>query len=72
LTLVPVTGGHTDIEDEEESGKFRTMLNFLLGIGGGPEGGGMPRDVFRVVLDLLMPAWDPLRKCGGAGAPVQG
>jgi len=24
----------------------------------------MPRDVFRVVLDLLMPFWDPLRRKG--------
>jgi len=55
----------TPVGNDEEGRKFRTMLYVLLGIGvGGPEGGGMPRDVFRVVLDLLMPTWDPLRKCG--------
>ena len=31
-------------------------------MGGGPKGEGMPRDVFRVVLDLVMPFWDPLRR----------
>ena len=36
----------------------RSMLASLLGMGGA----GMPRDVFRVVLDLLMPTWDPLRR----------
>jgi hypothetical protein len=35
----------------------------------GPEGKGMPRDVFRTVLDLLMSAWDPLRR-GVAGAEM--
>jgi CheY-like chemotaxis protein len=47
-------------EADEEGHKFRTMMAFFLGIGGGPEGHGMPRDVFRVVLDMLMPSWDPL------------
>jgi len=42
------------------------MLAFLVGMEGGPKGGGMPRDVFRVVLDMLMPTWDPLRR-GVAG-----
>jgi len=66
LALMPVASGQIDGEDEDEgeARKFRTMLTFLLGMGGGPKGDGMPRDVFRVVLDLLMPAWDPLRKCG--------
>jgi len=32
----------------------------------------MPRDVFRVVMDLLMPTWDPLgRKNAGAEPSVQ-
>jgi len=72
LALMPATNDHTNGEDEEEGRKFRTMLTFLLGMGGGPEGNGMPRDVFRVVLDMLMPVWDPVRKRGGAGPPVQG
>lgn len=62
VVLQPMTGGQTDGEDEEEDRKFLTMLAFLLGTGGGPEGEGMPRDVFRVMLDLLMPSWDPLRR----------
>jgi len=74
VALQPVPGGQVDGEDEDEveARKFRTMLDFLLGMGGGPKGDGMPRDVFRVVLDLLMPAWDPLRNRGGAGPPLQG
>ena len=59
VTFVPVMGGHGG--ENEESQKLRTMLAFVLAIGGGPEGHGMPRDVFRVVLDMLMPRWDPLR-----------
>jgi hypothetical protein len=42
------------------------MLGFLLGLEGGPVGEGMPRDVFVVVMDLMMPSWDPLQ-CGLAG-----
>jgi len=74
VALQPVRSGQVDGEDEDEveARKFRTMLDFLLGMGGGPEGDGMPRDVFRVVVDLLMPAWDPLRNRGGAGPPLQG
>lgn len=34
------------------------MLAWLVAM----EGGGMPRDVFRVVLELVMPWWDPLRR----------
>lgn len=30
----------------------------------------MPRDVFRVVLDMLMPRWDPLRAGPGSAASV--
>ena len=71
VALVSVADSHTDGEDEEDGRKFRTMLTFLLGIGGGPENDGMPRDVFRLVLDLLMPAWDPLRKCRGAEQQLQ-
>lgn len=56
-----------DNHDEDEEGrKLRTVLAFFVGMGGGPKDEGMPRDVFRVVLDFLMPSWDPLRR--GAGA----
>ena len=58
VALAPVTGDQNDDE-------LRTILAFLVGM----EGGGMPRDVFRVVLDLLVPPWDPLRrKAQGGGA----
>ncbi len=53
-------------EEREEGRKLRTTLTFLLGLGGGPQGEGMPRDVFRVVLNMLMPPWDPLRRGVGA------
>lgn len=63
--MAPLTEGE---EDDEEDGRrqFHNLMTFVLGMGGGPEGGGMPRDVFRVVLDLLMPKWDSLRR-GVAG-----
>lgn len=47
------------------------MLTFLLGMGGGPKGCGMRRDVFWKVMDLLMPDWDPLRKHDFAAQALQ-
>jgi hypothetical protein len=61
----------TDDQDKEEDRKLRTMLSFLLEMDGGPEGEGMPRDVFRVVLNLLMPSWDPLRRGTGGEQPMR-
>ena len=49
-------------DEDEESRKLRTLLAFLIGMQGGPEGEGMPRDVFRVAMDLLMPSWDAFRR----------
>jgi len=71
VVLTPVMDDRIDEEEEgeekgEEYNKLRTLVAFLLGVEGGPDGEGMPRDVFRVVLDLLMPSWDPLRR-GVAG-----
>lgn len=66
VTMAPLTDG----QDEEEARKFCSMLSFLLGVDSGPEGEGMPRDVFRVVLDLLMPSWDPLRRRPGGEQPM--
>ena len=43
-------------------------MAFLLGVKVGATE-GMPRDVFLLVLDFLMPSWDPLRR---VGSPVQG
>lgn len=62
-TLLPRKAKNgSQYEDGEESRKLRIMLAFVCGMGGGAEGEGMPRDVFRVVMDLLMPSWDPLRR----------
>ena len=52
VVLSPVMDGPNDDE-------LRTMLAWLVGMEGG---GGMSRDVFRVVLELLMPWWHPLRR----------
>jgi len=49
-------------DEDEESRKLHTLMAFILGVQGGPESTRMPRDVFRVVLDMLMPLWDPLRR----------
>jgi hypothetical protein len=75
VTLMPVTGGQDEDDDEEkeEDRKLRSLIASLLGVEGGWENAGMPRDVFRVVLDLLMPSWDPLRRkdAGAAPPPLQ-
>jgi hypothetical protein len=67
VELTPVPGG----QNQQKLGKSRklcNMLAFLIGKGGS-SGARMPRDVFRVVLDLLMPPWDPLRRKGaGTGS----
>ena len=53
----------------KEDCKLRNLVAVLLGMEGGPKGEGMPRDVFWVVLDLLMPTWDPLRCKNAVAAP---
>lgn len=40
---------------------MRKLVAFVLGIKGGPGNAGMPMDMFRLVLDMLMPSWGPLR-----------
>ena len=60
VALVAVAGGHD--EGEEEASKLRSMVGFLLGIGDGPESKSVSARVFRVVLVLLVPSWDPLCK----------
>jgi hypothetical protein len=64
MELAPLVGGHND-EVEQEGRKFRKTLAFLTRM----EGGGMLRDVFRVMIDLISPSWDPLRRAstGGGG-----
>ena len=44
-----------------------TFVAFLLGMGVGPGGRGMPRKAFLVVLDMLMPTWGPLRGTSTVG-----
>jgi len=72
VTMASVTGGQNN-EHEEEDRDLRTTLAFLFGMEGGPKGEGMPRDVFRDVMDMFMPSWDPLRLgIVGTGASVTG
>lgn len=63
MTLMLVVGGHDDTA--EESRKLFTMLAFLVGEAAGAGGKVMPGGVFLIVMDMLMPSWDPLR--GDAG-----
>lgn len=67
-TLVRVTLPHKGTGGRYELSR---LIVFLLGMGGGSRGEGMPRDVFLVLVDLVAPSWDPLRKRGGAGPPLQ-
>jgi hypothetical protein len=66
--LVPLTDGQVDGEDDEEGRKLRTTLAFMCGLGRE----AMPRDVFRVVMDLLMPFWDPHRRKDAGGGTSDG
>ena len=69
VALVPLTAGQADGEKENEEGeegrKLRITLAFMCGVGRE----GMPRDVFRVVMDLLMSSWDPLRRKNAGTRP---
>jgi len=47
------------------------MMVYLLEFEGRPKGEGMPRDVFLIVLDFIMPSWDPLRKHDFTEHPLQ-
>jgi len=62
VTLAPLVDGQND-EVEQEGRTLRKTLAFLTGMGGG----GMPRDVLRIVIDLISPSWDPLRRAGPGG-----
>ena len=57
VALAPVTDEQAD-EEGKESRKLRTTLAFMCGFGRE----AMPRDIFLVVMDLLMPSWNPLRR----------
>jgi len=53
--------------DDKEIGKYRARLKVLLEMVTRPDGTVLPRDLFRTVLDFVMPMWDPLRRAGRAG-----
>ena len=63
VALAPLAA---DQNNDEQTHNFRFMLQVLLGMVTGPDGMILPGDLFRVVLDFLMPTWDPLRRAGGA------
>jgi len=61
VALAPVVGKQKKRgadKEGEEARKLRTALGFMWGL----EREGMPRDVFRTVMDLVVPSWDPLRR----------
>lgn len=68
VALLPETDGRNEGKHEEDH-TFRSTLAFLLGLEGGPGGGHMRAGVFVVVLDMLMPSWDPLRHGVRQGPP---
>jgi len=65
VALAPLTDSPTDDEHGKEYRKLRTTLAFMCGL----RREAMPRDVFRVVMDLLMPSWGPLRRKNTAALP---
>ena len=69
VALAPVAGQQNGLcadEEAKEARKLQTTLAFMCGLGRE----GMPRDVLRVVMDLLMPSWNPLRrKSADTGPP---
>lgn len=69
VAQTPVAGGSNTKKKKDL--KLHTMLAFVCGMEGGPEGEGMPRKAFLVVLDFLMPTWDPVRKAINAGGQQQ-
>lgn len=59
VELAAVTGANKNTKERRQ--QFSNAMAFLVGMGVGPKGAGMERDVFRVVMDYVMPIWDPLR-----------
>ena len=68
VALAPLAAGQND---DKEIGNFRARLKVLLEMVTGPDGTVLPRDLFRTVLDFVMPMWDPLRRAGRAGRGQQ-
>lgn len=58
--------GELGAKGTEEARKLRVLVAFLLGLGVGPEGQAvvpqLPGGVFVLVMNTLMPRWEPLRK----------
>ena len=53
------------MEEREDGRRLRTLVALLLGLGVGVKGEVVPRlpgGVFVLVMSMLMPRWDPLRK----------
>lgn len=73
LPLPRVTSGAItgNKKTKERRRKFLSLVTFLLGMEGGPKGNGMPQDVFLIVMDYLMPFWDPLRKHDFTALPLR-
>ena len=59
VELAAVTGANKNTKERRR--QFSNIMAFLVGMEVGPKGAAMQRDVFRVVLDYVMPIWDPLR-----------
>jgi len=58
--------GAGGVMENKEARKLRVLVAFLLGLSVGPEGHAVPQlpgGVFVLVMTMLMPRWDPLRKC---------
>ena len=53
VELAAVTGANKNTKEKRR--QFSNIMAFLVGMGMGPKGAGMQRDVFRVVLDYVMP-----------------
>ena len=69
IALAPPMDDHNGEEKDEEEWEEICKLCTTLALVCGLERGGMPRDVFRVVMDLVMPAWDPLGRKNVDTAP---
>jgi hypothetical protein len=59
VEVAAVTGANKNTKEKRR--QFSNIMAFLVGMGMGPKGAGIQRGVFRVVLNYVMPIWDPLR-----------
>ena len=57
--------GAGEANENKKAYELRTLVAFLVGLGEGPEGQAvsqLPGGVFVLVMTMLMPRWDPLRR----------